>query len=498
MSRSLQEVAVSWWHRLVSRPSKRGKPFNLLHTFSLLSFLVIGTVALALGYIATRYVVQESIERDALLTAQFIHAIAAAEIRHVDLPPQHTMGDALDTRKKSRIPHEAVHAERWARSEFLDHIKHLPDVLLVNIYGVDRTIIWSTNRELIGKQILGNDDLEEAFSGEDAVSSSYHRVDESKQEQKFPRAPEQLFIENYIPLFNVSGREVVAMVEIYKEPEDLIERIDRGYRTIWISTAIGGGVIFLCLFGIVWKASGQLALQQEQLISNETYVLLGEMSSAVAHSLRNPLATIRSSAELAQEVAGEQAQKNIQDIINQVDRMSRWVRELLQFAIPITGKSESVDMNVCIREALSSFDQQFEGAKVSVAFSEKQMPLVRSSKALMLQALHSLFANAIEAMPGGGDLQIDAVMHEALQEVEIRIRDTGKGMTPEQQTQAFKPFFTTKHGGLGVGLSLVRRVMRRFGGDASLSSQEQVGTCICLRFEVATGGPHGSEHIGRR
>lgn len=497
MSRSLQGAFSSWWHSYVLRTDKRGRPFNLLRTFSLLSFLVIGTVALALGYIATRYVVQESIERDALLTAQFIHAIAAAEISHVSLPPQQTMGDALDTRKKSRFPHETIHAQRWARSEFLDHIRHLPDVLLLNVYGSDRTIIWSTNRELIGKQIRNNDDLEEAFHGEEVVFSSYHKVDMTKVEQKFPRMPEQLFIENYVPLFDITGQDVVAMVEIYKEPKDLIDRINRGYRTIWFSTAIGGGVIFLCLFGIVWQASGQLAQQQEKLVSNETYVLLGEMSSAVAHSLRNPLAAIRSSAELAQEVAGEHAQKNIQDIINQVDRMSRWVRELLQFAIPITGRSESVDINACIREALDSFDQQLARAKVSVEFSAKELPFVRSSTALMLQALHSLFTNAIEAMPGGGILQIDAMLHEASQEVEVQIRDSGKGMSPEQQAQAFKPFFTTKHGGLGVGLSLVRRVMRRFGGDADLSSQEQVGTCISLRFEVATGGPYGTEHIGR-
>ncbi|MCY1304634.1 putative PEP-CTERM system histidine kinase [compost metagenome] len=70
-------------------------------------------------------------------------------------------------------------------------------------------------------------------------------------------------------------------------------------------------------------------------------------------------------------------------------------------------------------------------------------------------------------------------------------------MTPQQEAMAFKPFFTTKHGGLGVGLVLVKRIMERFGGSVELNSREQEGTCVNLQFKVATGGEHGTEHSGR-
>ena len=161
------------------------------------------------------------------------------------------------------------------------------------------------------------------------MSTSYHEIDEERPEQRLLREPEYLFIENYIPMFNADKSKVIAMVEIYKEPVDLVARIQRGFKSIWLATLLGGAVIYLGLFWIVRRAAKLLQSQQKQLITNETFVALGEMSSAVAHSLRNPLANIRSSAELAQEIASQNAQKNIGDIINQVDRMSRWVRELL-------------------------------------------------------------------------------------------------------------------------------------------------------------------------
>lgn len=475
--------------------SAQPEQFNLLRWFSVLSLLVIGVVAVSLGYISTRFVVSESIERDALLTAQFIHAVAAAEIRHVSLSAQHVMGDALDTRKISRFPVDTVSAQLWARGEFLDHISHLPDVLLVNIYAADRVIIWSTNRELVGRAILGNADLEQAFASQTPVSASYHRVDANRQEQKFTRMPEYLFIENYIPLFNHAGQEVVAMVEIYKEPRDLIDRIQRGYKRIWIATIVGGGLVYICLFWIVLRASRLLASQQQQLLTNESYVLLGEMSSAIAHSLRNPFAAIRSSAELALEVAGPKALKNIHDIIDQVDRMSHWVRDLLLSSRPLSSQAEAVDLPNCIQEVLSTFDHQLEQGGVQVDLQLNPIPPVLSSEVLLQQVLHSLFANALEAMSQGGVLSIEVSSEDNW--VRMLVGDTGKGMTREQESMAFKPFYTTKRGGLGVGLVLVKRIMERFGGSISLASKEQVGTEVTLLFRVVSGGKYGTEHSGR-
>ncbi len=296
-------------------PAEKGiglrEQFNLLRWFSLGSFLIIAGVALALGYISTRFVVEESIERDSMLTAQFVQAIGAAEIRHASISPTRTIGEMLDPRQDDDDPDLTAQARASSRAEFLDHVEHLPDLLLATVYALDRTVVWSTNPELIGERIEHDEELDESFEMRELVSTSYHEIDEERPEQRLLREPEYLFIENYIPMFNADRSKVIAMVEIYKEPADLVASIQRGFKTIWFATLFGGAAIYLGLFWIVWRAAKLLESQQKQLISNETFVALGEMSSAVAHSLRNPLANIRSSAELAQEIASHGAQKTL-------------------------------------------------------------------------------------------------------------------------------------------------------------------------------------------
>jgi signal transduction histidine kinase len=228
----------------------------------------------------------------------------------------------------------------------------LPDMLLANIYAPDRTVIWSSNPALTGKLIQGDDDLDRAFEHKMRVSASYHGFEEARSEQKFVTPPEQLFIENYIPLFDADGKHVVAMVEIYKEPHDLIVRIEHGLVLIWLATTVGAAVVYIGLYGIMRRAARLMAVQQKRLISNETYVALGEVSSAVAHSLRNPLASIRSSAELAQVYDEGPAQRNINEIISQVDRMSQWIRQLLQSLRPLDDKAIPVDLPQVLQDSL--------------------------------------------------------------------------------------------------------------------------------------------------
>jgi signal transduction histidine kinase len=355
-------------------------------------------------------------------------------------------------------------------------------VILANIYAPDRMVIWSTNPALMGTTIHADEDLDQAFASKTPVSASYHNVDKSRMEQKFITPPDYIFIENYIPLFDADGNTVTAMVEIYKEPRDLIDRMERGLVLIWLATALGGGLIYLGLYWIVRRAAILLAVQQKQLITNETFVALGEMSSAVAHSLRNPLATIRSSAELALEFDTGLAHKNINDIIGQVDRMSKWVRELLQSLRPLNDDAEPVNLVAALHDSLMAFEHQIAKAGVKVVFEPQETPMVLSQQVQLTQILNSLLANAVEAMERGGTLTITLEPTDT-RGIGVAVCDTGKGMNEEQRRMAFRPFFTTKQGGLGVGLVLVKRIMERFGGGVSLGSREGEGTCVRLSFK---------------
>ncbi|MCW2271643.1 Sensor protein ZraS [compost metagenome] len=464
------------------------RPFNLLRWYAFVSLAIILSVAVGLGLISSRFVINESVERDALLTAQFIQAIALAEVRHVSIPNVRTMGELLDPRLDQSFPDVDPQARRSARGEFLDHVANLPDMLLANIYAPDRMVIWSSNPALVGKMIESDDDLETAFENKVRVSASYHDVDQARSEQKFITPPEQLFIENYIPLFDAEGENVTAMVEIYKEPRDLILRIERGLLLIWLAVAVGATLVYGGLYWLMYRANRQLAVQQKRLINNETYVALGEMSSAVAHSLRNPLASIRSSAELAQEFEEGPAQKNIGDIISQVDRMSHWVRQLLQSLRPLNDEPAPVELERVLQDSLQAFALPVKRQGIEVKVDALGGVQVLSQAVLLGQIFNSLIANALEAMAEGGTLRIEQVSCSRKALI-LRVCDSGKGMAEEQLRMAMKPFFTTKQGGLGVGLVLVKRIMERFGGAVRLTSSEGEGTCVQLTFRVVHERP---------
>jgi signal transduction histidine kinase len=185
---------------------------------------------------------------------------------------------------------------------------------------------------------------------------------------------------------------------------------------------------------------------------------------------------------LALEFDSGPAHKNINDIIGQVDRMSKWVRELLQSLRPLNDEAEPVNLVACLHDSLLAFEHQIAKANVHVVFEPKETPMVLSQQVQLTQILNSLLANALESMDKGGTLTI-LLEPTDTKGICVSVSDTGKGMNEEQRSMAFRPFFTTKQGGLGVGLVLVKRIMDRFGGAVTLDSREGEGTTVRLSFK---------------
>ncbi len=472
----------------MSRPSIL-KPFNLLRWFSVVSMVVIAGVSVVIAIVVSHYFVSKTIERDALLTAQFIQTLAEAEVRHADLGRGLTMGQFLDDRvapDSLGVPRDELDR---VRAEFYDHIRYLPDALLATVFAPDGMIVWSTNAALIGVRIVGNEDLDETVRSREMVARGHIKMPGAERtEQQFVRQPQDMYIENYIPLLDGQGK-LVSVVEVYKEPAGLIATLREGYLLVWLVTVFGSVAIYLSLFWIVRRAAMLLKTQQQTIVENETLVALGEMSSAVAHGLRNPLAAIRSSAELALDADPAAVQKSIGQIISQVDRLSRWVRELLLFARPMSDEREEVDLSGVTSDVLRAFDQQIRQAGIQVDFAPTApLPPVTGHVALVTQALNSIFANAIEAMPKGGRLGVSIGPDPQGEGLMLTVSDTGAGMSETQLELAFKPFHTTKRSGLGVGLPLVKRIMERFGGAIRIESREKQGTNIYLSFRFADRG----------
>lgn len=451
--------------------------------FSIVGFTSVTLFCVAFGAALSHFMTREILNHDATITSQFINSVDWVESKQAQLGGRVHLGQLLDSR--TNFAELGINARSVAemRAQYYDHLSMLPGVKLATIYARDRTIIWSTNGALIGKVNEDNDELEEAFTKRSIVSNDSFNGEHKKEEQQFISEPGTPFVETYIPMLDSTGK-VTAIVEIYQEPHKLLETIHRGKVLIWFCVALGAAFLYVIPLWIFRRADGALSDQQRRLREAEALCVIGEMSATIAHGIRNPLATIRSSAELALDAEPNAARKNAEDIITQVDRLSKWVRDLLVYTRPVSGDDEAVNIVTLVDECLLNFSGQMQKKGIFYEFLRPttEVPLVIGNRVLANQALASIVSNAIDAMPNGGSLRLQIQESQLQGNIDIIVIDTGGGMSSAQTELAFKPFYTTKHNGIGLGMSQVRRIMERFGGAVSLHSREGEGTQACLSF----------------
>jgi two-component system, NtrC family, sensor histidine kinase HydH len=449
------------------RPPGRPAQFNLLRRFALLSCAAILVVAVGSSIFLSRFLTQALLQRDAVVTMEVIQSVAEVE-----------NAPAFFLR-----PHP-VRAPEAPLQDFFAHIGNLPDVLRANVYGRDRTLLWSTEPRLVGQRFAENADLEEALQGAIGLETGITtREQNPKQEHKFLSDQPVHFVETYLPLKDPVTGGVLGVVELYRIPRTVFATIAAGTRRIWACALLGGLFLFAALAWIVARGDRLIRAQQDRLVESETLAALGEMASAVAHGIRNPLAAIRSSAELAAEAPGN---AGAQEIMHEVDRVEGWVRDLLQYAQPDTGPLAPVNLREVVRQSVAQFTRETARRGITVAVElPAALPPVQADAALLGQVLNSVVANAMDAMPQAGHLVVQGAVEPRAQRVTLAITDTGVGIAPAQLARVFTPFYTTKPHGLGVGLALARRILRRFGGDIAIRSQEGHGTTVHLHFLTA-------------
>lgn len=444
-------------------------PFNIRLWFAIVSFAVIGALGVGSGYFMSNFVAARLLHREAELTQEFLQSIVLAEhtARDIFRPESPDWRDSLES--------------------FTDHMVGLPGVFRANLYALDRRIIWSTDREITGRRYESNHDLERAFDG--ALLVEINRIDSItvKAEYEMLRlAGSRHFIEAYLPMRDAAG-EVVGVVEFYKSPAALEATIRNAQQIIWASAVIGALVLHAALFWIVRRGAQVIERQSQQLTSMETMAAVGQLAGAIAHSLRNPLAGLRSSAELVAVGDLEMAREAARNIVAEADRMDRHIRDLLSYTRVERRNAQPIDPFEAARSCVTDARAAIERRHVTTAFVEDLPESARRiaiDPAMLRQAIASLVSNALEAMSDGGRLEI-RVRPGARGRVRLEIADDGRGMPPEILRQVATPFFTTKAQGLGLGLSLARRIVEQDAGLLEITSAPGRGTTVALDFPVA-------------
>ena len=216
------------------------------------------------------------------------------------------------------------------------------------------------------------------------------------------------------------------------------------------------------------RANADLQAAEEQVRRADRLAALGQLTAGLAHELRNPLGTIRGSAELLQRsAAADPLTRELAGYIAaDVDRTNALVSRFLDFARPLAPQREPHELAEILDAAVNDLTKQRE---VSVVRNySADLPLLSLDPALFRQAIFNLLQNATDASPAGGVITLRTrLLTDA---VEIAVIDRGTGIPTTDTAHIFNPFFTTKPDGVGLGLAIVAKIVDEHGGTITTDS----------------------------
>ena len=453
------------------------KNFNLTKQFALLSFICIVVIGSVSTFMLSKLITEKILLRDAMLSRDFIDSAIAAD---------GTWKLFLDSSKNNKQNNPST----LALESFFTQVALMPDVVRTNVYGRNRSVIWSSTPDLIGKQYKQNAELDAALKGGLIFKSGIIGVNDKTEHRYFDETMRDLrFIETYIPVWNQDHNEIVGVVELYRFPRTLHQSIIDGQRFIWTGALIGGLLLFVSLYWIVNRASMVMEDQQQRLLEAKSLSVIGQTASAITHAMRNPLASIRACAELSLTDDLEGVRESAMDIMDETDRLDRWARELLQFSSTNIETPQYLDMNNLVEDVVREYEPVAKrtGVTLRLRITDSSFP-VRANTTPLSQVFGNLIMNALEAMDGHGELTIVTVLDSHRNHVIVRFTDNGPGLSKEIQDKLFQPFITTKSTGTGLGLALSRHLVEHYHGILTIESEPDLGVTVTVSLPI-TGDP---------
>jgi PAS domain S-box-containing protein len=236
-----------------------------------------------------------------------------------------------------------------------------------------------------------------------------------------------------------------------------------------------------------WKRAEEARVQAERLAA------VGSMAAKLAHEIRNPLGTIKLNLDLLGDEVGslgpgssantDEAQTLLQAINLEVRRIQRVADDYLQFGHMPKAHRLPVILNDLVSRELSFLSPLLNTSHIQMRTEfERSLPPVQADADQLWQAILNLIRNALEAMPKGGTLELRTA--STTDEVVLHLTDTGKGMSEEERLQIFRPFFTTKPVGTGLGLTLTQQIIGEHGGRIECASVVGQGTTFSLSLPL--------------
>lgn len=444
------------------------QPLNLTRRVALASAGVIGIIALGLAWLMSSMMTERLLVREGAVTQDFIQNLLITD----------------DAAEFFVEPKNEEFVQRFLKS--MAHIENMKEPVRVNAYQPDGTVLWSTDKNLINRRFTNNDELKEAMRGNLVVHSGDARNGvPDKEEHVGLSLYGSYYVESYIPIYRANGGSVVGVVELYKIPTELNASIREGVMRLWLACLASAVGLFASLYWIVSRADKVMREQQIKLTQAQALSTAVELTSAVAHNLRNPLASIRVSAEMLQQADAQlpEAAEHSQDIMLAVDRADRWISELVRVSQAPNLTSEPVPLAALMRDCVEEMHSELRRNRIALVMQDGPDLQVLAHGAMLRQIVLSIIANALDAM--GQDGQLTLQWHSKQTQAELVVSDTGTGISQDVRERVFRPFFSTKSGGLGLGLALVKRMVEQWQGTIELNPVLPHGTSVVIRLPLA-------------
>jgi PAS domain S-box-containing protein len=241
---------------------------------------------------------------------------------------------------------------------------------------------------------------------------------------------------------------------------------------------------------------------EEEKLRAERLAVIGAMSARLAHEIRNPLSSITLNIDLVRDEvdtlsnenasASNEARSLLQSIDSEVRRIQRVTEDYLQFARMPKPRRELVSLNEALAQGLTFMESLFSATNVNVRTEfDAALPAIEADEGQLWQAILNLVRNALEAMPNGGTLVVSTARQGS--RAILTVRDTGKGMTEQERQQVFKPFFSTKSSGTGLGLPLTQQIIAEHGGSIRCESAPSKGATFVIELPLPEEPKHAKK-----
>jgi two-component system, NtrC family, sensor histidine kinase HydH len=242
-------------------------------------------------------------------------------------------------------------------------------------------------------------------------------------------------------------------------------------------------------------ANAQLQQAEEAVRRSDRLAALGQLSAGLAHELRNPLGTIRASAEMlgrSVSTENEVAREVAGFISTEVDRANSLVTRFLEFARPLTVRAAAADLAKVIDRAVAQVERETGSRPVTVWKNySPEIPSFPLDAELMERVFYNLLLNAVQATAPGGAVTVKTRLADGA--AEISVIDRGSGIDPKLIDTIFNPFVTSKPHGVGLGLAIVSKIVDEHGGKITVESQPGKGSIFRVYLPMARSAAAGTQ-----